>query len=211
MCPRPRSVLVTFADFVSFLNSTRSAVIPRESHQMELLQQYWVFLIPFVGVLWFLLTRVGSGSRTYPYEKKSSILTRNEQDFYQALQRAVGKEYAVFGMVRIADVLSVRRDGVAKRQSWQSRINCKHIDFLLCEVENQEPVLAIEVDDRSHQRKDRIERDHFVDRAFADAGLPLLRVQATRSYSARDLREAIAETMDSAGNKLASERRVRVG
>ena len=178
---------------------------------MDMIQQYWVFLIPFVGVFWYLLTRITGNERDYPYEKKSSVMSRNEQEFYRALLRAAGNEYDVFGMVRMADLLSVR-SGVAKRQSWQNRINCKHIDFVLCEMSTQEPVLAIEVDDRSHERRDRRDRDYFVDRAFDAAGLPLLRIQATRSYKAKDLRDAISDTLSAKRLKqLASERRVKVG
>ena len=178
---------------------------------MQLLQQYWFVVIPFIGVLWYALKRVGHGSRAYPYRKKTSVMTRNEQEFYQALLRATGSTYDVFGMVRIADILSVEK-GTAKRQSWQNRINCKHIDFLLCDRATAEPILAIEVDDRSHERRDRQERDYFVDRAFDAAGLPLLRVKATRSYSAKELKRAIQDELRARpSSKLPSSRRVQVG
>lgn len=174
------------------------------------MQEYWYLIVPFVGLLWWLLRRSGSAG-SYPFERRSSVMTRNEQEFYRALLRAAGRDFDVFAMVRMADLLTVR-NGVAKRQSWQSRINCKHIDFVLCDMESQEPLLAIEIDDRSHQRKDRQERDYFVDRAFDAAGLPLLRIHATRSYSADELRPAVDAAMKIERSKtLASERRIRVG
>ena len=174
------------------------------------MQEYWYLIVPILGVLWWLLRRTGS-SASYPYEKRSSVMTHNEQEFYRALLSAAGRDFDVFAMVRMADLLTVR-NGIAKRQSWQSRINCKHIDFVLCDMETQRPLLAIEVDDRSHQRKDRQERDYFVDRAFDAAGLPLLRIQATRNYSADELRPAVDAAMSGErSRKLASERRVRVG
>ena len=178
---------------------------------MDLIQQYWFAVIPFVGILWYLFSSIGGGRRVYPYRKKPTIMTRNEQEFYRALQRAAGSTYDVFGMVRIADLLEVEK-GTAKRQTWQNRINCKHIDFVLSDPDSHEAVLAIEVDDRSHERRDRQDRDYFVDRAFDAAGLPLLRVRATRSYSAKDLKRAIADELNSRrSNKLPSERRVQVG
>lgn len=177
---------------------------------MEILQQYWYVAVPFVGALWFLFTRLGDGERSYPYRKKPAVMSRNEQEFYFALLKAAGNTYDVFGMVRMADLLEVEK-GAVKRQSWQNRINCKHIDFVLCDRDSQEPILAIEVDDRSHERRDRQERDYFVDRAFAAAELPLLRVRATRSYSAKSLRSAItAELKAKRSSKLPSERRVEV-
>jgi very-short-patch-repair endonuclease len=42
--------------------------------------------------------------------------------------------------------------------------------------------LAIELDDRTHQRPDRRDRDTFVDRALATAGVPILRVPAAARY-----------------------------
>ena len=178
---------------------------------LQLLQEYWIAIVPAVGILWYLLTRIGGGSRDYPYRKKPSIMSRNEQAFYRALLRAANEQYDVFGMVRIADLLEVET-GTAKRQSWQNRINCKHIDFVLCDQDSQEPILAIEVDDRSHQRRDRQERDYFVDRAFEAADLPLLRIEATRNYSAKELRKAISATLQAKrSRKLPSERRVQVG
>lgn len=176
---------------------------------MDLLAAYWPVLVAAVlAIVWLLRRSVGEAA--YPYRKKAAIMTRNEQEFYRALRRAVGNQYDVFGMVRIADLLSV--ESVTKRQSWQNRINCKHVDFVLCDVESQEAILAIEVDDRSHQRQDRQDRDYFVDRAFAAAELPLLRVQATRSYSARELGKAIHEMLNAKPTKkLASERRVKIG
>lgn len=176
---------------------------------MEVIQEYWVLFIPLIAVLWYLLTR-GGGS-DYPYQKRKAIMSRNEQEFYHSLLHAAGKTHDVFGMVRIADLLEVE-SGVAKRQSWQNRINSKHVDFVLTDRGTQEVVLAIEVDDRSHTRRDRQERDYFVDRAFAAAGLPLLRIKATRTYSPKELRAAIAEALrPNATTKLASERRVQVG
>ena len=178
---------------------------------MELLQQYWFAVLPAVGVLWYLITQVGTGSRTYPYRKKAAVMTRNEQEFYRALLRAAGTSFDVFGMVRMADLLEVEK-GTAKRQTWQNRINCKHIDFVLCDPQTQEAILAIEVDDRSHEKRERQERDYFVDRAFDAADLPLLRVRATRSYSAKELKRAIQNELKSRrSNKLPSERRVEVG
>ncbi|MEM7317369.1 MAG: DUF2726 domain-containing protein, partial [Planctomycetota bacterium] len=102
---------------------------------MELLQEYWIAVVPAVGILVYLLTRIGGGGRSYPYRKKPSVMSRNEQAFYRALLRAASQQYDVFGMVRIADLLEVE-SGTAKRQSWQNRINCKHIDFVLCDQDS---------------------------------------------------------------------------
>jgi len=56
---------------------------------------------------------------------------------------------------------------------------------------NQGVLLGIEVDDSSHQRKDRQKRDVFVENVFAAAALPLLRIPAGRIYNPKDLASQI--------------------
>ena len=178
---------------------------------MELLRDYWVLTLPLAALLWSLLARLSAKRHQFPYGQRPAIMTNNERAFYRALRRATDEAFDVFAMVRIADLLVVR-SGSAKRQSWQNRINCKHIDFVLCDPEDLQPLLAIEVDDRSHLSVSRRERDHFVDRAFDAAGLPLMRVQASRRYSAKELKAAISHELSrDRSRKLPSERRVQVG
>lgn len=176
---------------------------------MESLLSYWPVALALLAIAWFVWTQ-RAGGQAYPYRKRPAIMTRNEQAFYRSLLQAVGSEYDVFAMVRLADLLTVETG--PKRQSWQNRINCKHVDFVLCDVETQEALLAIEIDDRSHQRQDRQDRDYFVDRAFEAAELPLLRIHATRKYSAKEVRKVVRGILQGRPpKKLASERRVKVG
>jgi hypothetical protein len=53
------------------------------------------------------------------------------------------------------------------------------------------PVLAIELDDNSHKRRDRVERDVFVNQIFEDARLPLLRIKTREAYNTRELAEEL--------------------
>jgi very-short-patch-repair endonuclease len=48
-------------------------------------------------------------------------------------------------------------------------------------------VLAIELDDRSHDRDSRHARDQFVDEVLELCGVALLRVRAARGYDGREL------------------------
>jgi hypothetical protein len=54
------------------------------------------------------------------------------------------------------------------------------------------PLLGIELDDSSHNRNNRQERDDFVDRVFQAAGLPLLRLPVQREYNTREVAAQIA-------------------
>jgi len=116
----------------------------------------------------------------YTYALRDDFLSRAEASFFHVLRAAIVEEYLIFPKVRLADlVFPPRQEG--QFGAWQ-RINRKHVDFVLCAPRTLRPLVALELDDRSHRRPDRLERDAFVDRVFADAGLPLVHVPARRSY-----------------------------
>lgn len=127
----------------------------------------------------------------YPYEKTERMLTPAEAWFSRTLIKAIGDDWAALVKIRLADVFRVTIQGKGYMPAF-NRIAKKHVDFLLIDPETTEPLLGIELDDRSHQRADRIKRDEFVDRAFESAELPLLRVVAARDYDTATLRRQIA-------------------
>ena len=125
-----------------------------------------------------------------PYRRKDFLLSQAERSFFGVLERVVGAEHRLFAKVRIADLVWIPK-GTGSWQRHFNRISAKHIDFILCDRDTVRPRLAIELDDSSHQRQSRRDRDDFVDRVLADAGLPLLRVPAQPAYNVEELRAKI--------------------
>ena len=162
---------------------------------LEFIVNNWplVFLVGALLIAW-VFAKLMLGSDRMPYEKRASLLTKSELAFYKALDAAVDGEWEIQSMVRMADLIRVVPE-TKKFQAWQNRIHAKHIDFLLCDRSTMEAKLAVELDDRSHQRPDRINRDRFVNRALADAGLPLLRIEVQPAYDAWELRKSIDDRM----------------
>ena len=130
-----------------------------------------------------------------PYRKKDYLLTKAELSFYRVLKNVIDDDLLIFSKVRLADLLWLPK-GTKNRQAYLNKIMSKHVDFVLCESNTLSPVLAIELDNSSHQKSSRRERDKFVDDVFHKAGLPLLRIQAKRSYSPGELSLAIKQEMD---------------
>jgi hypothetical protein len=56
--------------------------------------------------------------------------------------------------------------------------------------------LGIELDDKSHQKIDRLERDEFVDEVFKAAKLPLVRIPVKQSYSTIELDSLLRQHID---------------
>ncbi|MAA75939.1 MAG: hypothetical protein CMN28_14670 [Salinisphaeraceae bacterium] len=153
-----------------------------------------VFVV--LGNLLFLKPSRTRGDRASAsnYRARSHFLSPAERSFYGVLKQAVGDRVAVFAMVRVGDVLTPAQKRSANRSRWQSefnRVSAKHFDFVLCSPDGGRVLLAIELDDRSHQQKVRQARDGFLDAAMASAGLPLVRVPAKRGYSILQLLELL--------------------
>jgi hypothetical protein len=149
-----------------------------------------------LGIL-FLIRRRGrtvTGGESLPYEKVGSLLTAAERSFYGALCQGLDSRYQIFAKVRLSDLIGV--PGGTPRALWHwNKINQKHVDFVLCTANDLTPQLVIELDDSSHARRDRRERDVVVDAALTAAGLPILRVQAQRTYAPAELRAMIEDRM----------------
>jgi hypothetical protein len=163
---------------------------------IQLAQEYWAVLTGgAVSIAVMLLLRMYSEPKGLPYETRKAIVTRSELRFYKSLRKAVLDDWEIFAMVRIADLLKVS-ENTAKRRLWLNKILSKHIDFVLCDPNTLEALVAIELDDVSHNRPERIERDKFVNLAFESAGLPLLRIPVEPSYKAREIRDLIESVIE---------------
>jgi len=115
------------------------------------------------------------------YRKSQSLFTYPEREFYKVLIEEVGNEYQIFAKVRLGDFIYLANEP-ADRKYHINQIQCKHVDFLLCDKVSQQPLMVIELDDSSHGKYDRRESDEFKLRLFSAVGLQLLRVKVQRAY-----------------------------
>ena len=165
------------------------------------LQSYlWIFLPIILVLINAYLSKLARMKRKSKnvldrYSVRQSILTTAEGDFFKILKRAVGEKFIVFSKVRLADIfLTKNGDGYLTALN---KITSKHIDFLLCDPETFTPKLTIELDDKSHEKQNRKERDQFVEQLFESQGLPLLRVKVSRNYEVSEIRDKLLESLKS--------------
>ncbi len=149
---------------------------------------------PVIVLVFFLSARGGKRGKapSYPYDATPSLFTPNERVFLRVLEGAA-EDYRVFGKVRVADVVQVRK-GFSKGESQTAlnRITQKHLDFVLCHPQDLRVFCVIELDDKTHQRRDRRERDAFLDRALEAAQIPLLCVPSRRDYDVGEVRALLS-------------------
>ena len=128
--------------------------------------------------------KAGGKTETIQYNRAPSLLTAAEVQFYETLRETIRPQEVIQCKVRLADVL------IAPKQDLSAfrRVSQKHVDFLLCDRTSLKPLLAIELDDSSHQRRDRQKRDEFIDKAYQSAGLPVIHIPVQTVYEAERIR-----------------------
>ncbi len=131
-----------------------------------------------------------SAPKELPYRLRDDFLSPAEFSFYKVLSSLAGSRFTIQSKVRLADIFFVARPN--ENMSYFNRISQKHLDFLVCESVTMKPLFGIELDDASHKRKNRQERDNFVENVFKVAGLSLLRFPVQREYNSRDIAAQIA-------------------
>jgi hypothetical protein len=139
-------------------------------------------------------SEVESKKKVYHYSKKTFLMSKSESEFFNALSTVVPQEYSVFPQIHLSSIV----DHKVKGQNWAAAlrtINQKSVDFVLCDKPFNRPVLAIELDDWSHEKQDRVERDSLVESILKEAELPLLRINNWRDLSTEELDQKIASAL----------------
>ena len=109
-----------------------------------------VALLVLLGLKALTARRNGSA-----YVAANALLSPAERSFFVVLRQAVGSDFLLFTKVRLGDILQVE-PGVSGKRRFAAfgRISSKHADFVLCDPRSFAVVGVVELDDRSHQRRD---------------------------------------------------------
>src|SRR5579862_4063265 len=142
-----------------------------------------------------------------PYQLEKSLFTPAERQFLGVLKGTLPAGVECYGKVRLIDIFRPKSHLTGPdRLKAVNRVASKHVDFLLVRSSDTKPLLAIELDDKSHQAANRQARDIFLNQLFADTGLPLLRILedtglpllrilVQRSYNVSTVREMVVAAM----------------
>lgn len=139
-----------------------------------------------------------SGPKKYQYKQKNFFMSRAEHECFDAIIKAVGNEYHIFSQVHLSSIVDNKVTG----QNWKGafkHISQKSVDFVLCDKAYISPKLAIELDDKTHERPDRVERDVEVERILKNAGLPLLRLENNGGFNPQAIAEQIKNLLEPQG------------
>lgn len=126
---------------------------------------------------------------------KAQYLTPREKTFYPHLKEVADKlGYAVSLKSRLGDLVTGVHNQYSSEGSKELfKVQRKHVDFVLFDPEAMEVKLIIELDDTTHDRQDRVNRDVFVDNVLEGTGYKILHV-----YGPENLEDKIQEKLNEA-------------
>ena len=148
-----------------------------------------------VDFLYFKDTKPDSKPE-FPYHIRDDFLSPAEHSFYLVLRNIISDKADICTKVSLSDLFYVRSKDPSKFRTYTNKIDRKHVDFLLCDPNTLKPLVGIELDDKSHQKKDRQERDEFVEKVYKAANLPLVRFPVRHSYSPSELTAVLNQYID---------------
>lgn len=116
---------------------------------------------------------------------KKAFLTDRERAFHKELIKEIGDDYYIMAQVRVVDLINPNKKYKKTSKEFKSlfrQISQWHCDFVIIQKETFEIVYAIELDDSTHKRTDRIKRDEILNLAMKQAGVTLLTVNNISDY-----------------------------
>lgn len=130
----------------------------------------------------------------WPFEPMP-IMTDTEVIFFRKLQKAI-PEYHIFSQVQLSRIIEPNDEAGTDRSFWFNRICRQSVDYVLVDVDAQTTLLAIELDDWTHNSKSSQKADAKKDKALASAGIPILRFHAERMPSIEILRHELLKVIE---------------
>ena len=130
-----------------------------------------VIAIVFVAIALLFLKKRSAGSPDkwpfYPRKPLSAV----EQILYFRLTKAL-PDHIVLAQVQLSRLLGVKKGN--NYLAWTNRINRMSADFVVC-TKDSTVLAVIELDDSTHNAKNRQEADAKKDKALGDAGVKIHR------------------------------------
>ena len=123
------------------------------------------------------------------------IMTNTEVIFFKKLQDAM-PEYHIFVQVQLSRIITGNSDTVSERNFWFNRICRQSVDYVIVGDDAQTTLVAIELDDWTHNNSARQKADDKKDKALASAGIPIVRFHAERMPTTAMIRHELIQVIE---------------
>jgi very-short-patch-repair endonuclease len=120
------------------------------------------------------------------------FMTHAEVRFFHQLKQAV-PEYLIFSQVGLSRLIECTDEEDEK--FWFNRINRMSVDYVLVDQDGQSVLVAIELDDWSHDSNARRRADLKKDKALISAGIPMVRFHGEDGVSEAMIRQELLHAL----------------
>lgn len=168
-----------------------------------------IAVVLIVAVIVFVQRRGllgGSSAGVWPFYAKKP-LSNPEQVLYHRLVAAL-PGHIVLAQVQVSRVLGVKKG--FKFNEWNNRINRLSYDFVVC-AKDSAVLMAIELDDKSHDGSSRADTDRKKEKATAAAGVPLVRWHVKSLPDAAAINAVVSQHAAKVSTSASSELAVKQG
>lgn len=153
-------------------------------------------LVGGAAAVLFVLVQAGNGRRKDGFNpadyRAKPLLSAWEAKALAQLQADLPVGFTACPQVRLADAISVVVRDPSLRTAALNRVASKSLDFAIIDQRGR-VALATELDDRSHDRPDRQQRDQLVDAVLKHCSAPIKRIRPGQKI---DVRQALAIPRD---------------
>ena len=124
-------------------------------------------ILAVVATVLLVIKFIVNKKRQPRYFVKDKLLTATEIKYYDAIRSVVGNNFLVLPQINLASVIDKEGETNFRNELF------RNIDFAIFDYDFH-PLVLIEINDNTHFRKDRIERDQKVLSICKKAGIPLV-------------------------------------
>lgn len=131
----------------------------------------------------------GDELAVFPFEPMP-LMTDTEVLFFKKLQQAM-PEYLIFSQVQLSRIIAPIDDEDIDQSFWFNRICRMSVDYILVDIDCQTVLVAIELDDWTHQTRRRQQQDDKKDKALSSAGIAIVRFHGEAMPDVVQLRQTL--------------------
>jgi len=167
----------------------------------------YLFLLILLGIFLLVYLSHGTGGFSTPevspisksdlgvFEPAPSLwVNKSEAVLFAILCRHMPQGFHVHGKVRLEDIIRVK-GGLPERTRWaaRGRVKSRHVDYLITNRSGK-PIMAIELDGRSHNARNPSEADKVKTALFKAADIPLHRILVGENFE--DIASKIGDSLN---------------
>jgi hypothetical protein len=134
---------------------------------------------------------------SFPYERADTLLSPNQQSILILLEKALDERYRIFSKIRLQDVVRVNADlSSGQQKAATKRLTSELLDLVICVKGNAAILGVLLLDGEGASPGNGLAcRETDAERVLAAAGIPVVHLNASKTYSLDDIRIEVSRAI----------------